>query len=63
VTSHTAGASYIRVYDFRRLLHVLGRGLPHRLVREAAGVLATAVRIYDFQYRVFLLCSLLPGKV
>ena len=30
--------------DLRRLLHVLGRGLPHWLVREAAGVLATAVR-------------------
>ena len=40
-----AGANYIRVDDLRRLMHVLGRGLPHWLVREAAGVLATAVRL------------------
>ncbi len=39
-----AGAGYIRVDDLRRLLHVLGRGLPHWLVRECTGLLATAVR-------------------
>lgn len=44
-----AGANWIRVEDLRRLLHALGRGLPHWLVREAAGVLATAVRLSGFR--------------
>lgn len=48
LTRRTAGANYIKVDDLRRLLHVLGRGLPHWLVREAAGVLATAVRAHVF---------------
>ena len=37
------GCGYFRVDDLRRLLHVMGRGLPHWLVREAAGLLAQPV--------------------
>jgi hypothetical protein len=63
LTPVTAGASYIRVDDLRRLLHVLGRGLPHWLVREAAGVLATAVRVQGSQSLLgFCRYAMFPGQ-
>ena len=61
--SVTAGASYIKVDDLRRLLHVLGRGLPHWLVREAAGVLATAVRVQGSHFLLgFSRVAVFPGQ-
>ena len=37
-----SGAGYLKVDDLRRLLHNLGAGLPHRLVKELATVAADA---------------------
>ena len=35
-----SGCGYIKVDDMRRLLHNLGAGLPHRLVKDLASVAA-----------------------
>jgi hypothetical protein len=34
------GCGYIKVEDLRRLMHALGAGLPHRLVKELVAVAA-----------------------